>query len=250
MFTNSEDREASLSLMGCREALLWMNEFVAGLLGGKPPGDQFSTESLPSLDLVTRSEHIIFKTKNDKRRIRCYSLSTSQADIDQDNGGITHEMWKLTLRSGEEFAVDISCAQYGYSEPVMEWNEYANLRIFSRRFGSGAPTRNALNILDVDEYSLEKVFFFLNKMGQGKDRKRAQAMDTLEAMNIIMLEWQTDEKMSIRALLKLPEKGFQRRKADMVNYLDWKLDNPKKIYFTVNGRKLKQERPEKWIHSQ
>jgi hypothetical protein len=48
-------------------------------------------------------------------------------------------------------------------------------------------------------------------------------------------------------MLKSPEKEFQKKKGDLVDFLDWELDNPKKKYFTVSGRRLKKERPEKWI---
>jgi hypothetical protein len=84
-------------------------------------------------------------------------------------------------------------------------------------------------------------------MGQIRTATRSQAMDTLEAMNFGMFEWLLDGKLSIRNMLKLPEKEFQRKKGDLVDFLDWKLDNPKKKYFTVSGRRLKKERPGKWI---
>ena len=34
------------------------------------------------------------------------------------------EVLKITLRSGEMFAIDLAAAQYGhYDQPVVEWNE-------------------------------------------------------------------------------------------------------------------------------
>jgi hypothetical protein len=197
--------------------------------------------------LVRKTEHIEFKTKNDKRRTRCYSLSIPQEDIDSDTGGITHVL-KLTLRSGDEFVVDLACAQYGYSEPVMRWKEYKELRILFEHFGSGRPAPKPLGKLQLDDYSLEKMLFFLNIMRENKQAGRSQAMDFIEALNISMLEWQMDEKLSVRALLKLPERDFQRKKDDMVDYLDWKFDNPVKKYFTVSGRRLKKQWPHRWIH--
>ena len=65
-----------------------------------------------------------------------------------------------------------------------------------------------------------------------------------------MLKWEADENLSIKALLKLPEPQFQRRKDDLVNYLDWKLDKPEKKYFTVSGRRLKEQRPKNWVFGQ
>lgn len=35
------------------------------------------------------------------------------------------EVLKVTMRSGEEFAIDLAAAQYGYFDtPVIEWAEY------------------------------------------------------------------------------------------------------------------------------
>jgi hypothetical protein len=201
------------------------------------------TGSLQIQGLVIKCEHIQFKTKNDRKRTRCYPLSTPQGDIDLDTGGIRHEVLKLTLRSGEQFVVDIACAQYGYSEPVMRWKEYKELRVLFEYPGSGLCVPKALGVLDVHDYSLERMFFFSDKMQSGKEIVGSQAMDYLEAINIFMLEWQADEKLSIKALLKLPEPQFQRKKNDLVDYLDWKLDNPEKKYFTISGRRLKEQRP-------
>ena len=72
-------------------------------------------------------------------------------------------------------------------------------------------------------------------------------MHVLEATNFSVLEWQADENLSIRELLKMPEGQFQRKKDDMVEYLDWKLDNPEKKYFTVRGQRLKQWL-QQWIY--
>ena len=165
-----------------------------------------------------------------------------------DTDGIRHEVLKLTIRSGEQFAVDLACAQYGYSEPVMRWKEYKELRVLFEYLGSGLSAPKALGRLDVDDYSVERMLFFWDKLQ--KSKKTSQAMDYLEAINLLMLEWQADEKLSIRKLLKLPEQQFQRKKNDLVDYLDWKLDNPEKKYFTVSGRRLKEQRPRNWIFGQ
>lgn len=119
-----------------------------------------------------------------------------------DTDGIRHEVLKLTLRSREQFAVDLASAQYGYSEPVIRWKEYKELRVLFEYLGSGLSAPKALGRLDVDDYSVERMLFFWDKLQ--KSKKTSQAMDYLEAINLLMLEWQADEKLSIRKLLKLP----------------------------------------------
>jgi hypothetical protein len=40
-----------------------------------------------------------------------------------------HNILKVTLRSGEEYAVDLACAQYGHFDPVTPWDEFEEKRI-------------------------------------------------------------------------------------------------------------------------
>lgn len=113
--------------------------------------------------------------------------------------------------------------------------------------GSGLPAPKALGGLDVNDYSLERMFFFFPNIREGKKVVRSPASKYLEEINAAMLEWQAGENLSIKALLKLPKPQFQKKKDDLVDYLDWKLDNPEKKYFTVSGRRLKEQRPQNWI---
>ena len=109
-------------------------------------------------------------------RTRCYPVSTPQEDIDLDFRGIRHEVLKLTLRSGEEFVVDLACAQYGYSEPVMRWEEYKELRVLFEYPGSWHSAPKPLGGLNGDEYSIGRMFFFFPKIRNGKKVVRTPAM--------------------------------------------------------------------------
>ena len=146
--------------------------------------------------------------------------------------------------------MDLACPQYGYSEPVTRWAEYQTQRILFQSPKSGQPVSPSRGLVKVEDYSLSKMVYLVNKMGEPRPTGSLAlaCMDDLEGMNVSMLEWQMDEKLSVKALLKLPESEFQRKKTDLIDYLDWKLDNPEKKYFTVNGRRLKRECPRKWVH--
>jgi hypothetical protein len=187
--------------------------------------------------IVTRSEHIVFKTKNDRRRTRIYSCTVPIADIEADTGGITHEILKVTLRSGEKFAIDISGAQYGYDDCVVQWKEYEQLRIF--RIWSTDPPPQHGGILQLRDYSLEKMIYFMQKAGSLKPGGRNLSWDILETMNLHILEWQADENLSINDLWKLPENQFLVKRADLVDYLEWMfravVEHP---WYTANGKRL------------
>lgn len=40
-----------------------------------------------------------------------------------------HEVIKITLHSGETYALDLSSAQYGYFEPIVPWDSYVASRV-------------------------------------------------------------------------------------------------------------------------
>ena len=42
-----------------------------------------------------------------------------------------HAVFKVTLKNSEQYALDVSCAQYGWSEPIMPWDIYERSRIQS-----------------------------------------------------------------------------------------------------------------------
>ena len=42
-----------------------------------------------------------------------------------------HSVLKLTLRSGEKYAVDLAGAQHGHFEPVTPWDEFEEERILN-----------------------------------------------------------------------------------------------------------------------
>ena len=63
--------------------------------------------------------------------------------------------------------LDLACAKYGYAEPVMRWKEYKELRILFEYPGSGLPLRKSFEILQVGDYSIDRMFF-LNKMEEKK----------------------------------------------------------------------------------
>ena len=132
----------------------------------------------------------------------------------------------------------------------MRWEEYETLRILFQYPTSGHPAPPSGGLIEVDDYSRSKMFCFLNKMSKTRPTgyQALDCRDDLEAMNLSMLEWQTDENLSIKKLLRLPEKEFQTKKDDLVDYLDWKLENPIKRYFTVSGRRLERDYPGKWVH--
>jgi hypothetical protein len=202
--------------------------------------------------IITTSTHIVYKTKNDKLRTRCYSMTTPVEEIVRDTGGITHEMLKVTLRSGEVFAVDITGAQYGYHEPVTPWTKYQNDRILFQYLESGQPAPRPYRLLQVNDYSLQKLIFFQKKMNGDKTAEEAIPFffaGILKAMSFYILDWQGNEKLSLRDMWKLPEKTLCVKLNDLMDFVEWRFHSiVQHPWSTVNGKRLAAEHKHPWVH--
>ena len=181
------------------------------------------------------------RTKNEKRRTRM-----PQPRVLYLGGGVRHEVLQLKLRSGEVFAVDISGAQFGYYDPVTPWTVYQQNRVLKVLNAASAPQPK--KILQVDDYSIQKMIFLFQKARERKDPGRIIQLDLLETMNGHFLEWQADEHLSLKSLWTLPEKDFQKKHLDLVDYIEWKfhsvVEHP---WYTEHGGQLAQQIKGRWV---
>ena len=202
---------------------------------------------------MTKCTHIVYKTKNDKLRTRICPIATSIAEILTDTRGITHEILQLTLRSGEMFAFDITGAQYGYHEAVTPWTKYSNTRILFEHMESDKPAPKSMGLLQVDDHSLQTMVFLYNKANRTErgpeDEKNLVFASALEMMNYHMVEWQADEKMSLKDMWKLPEKTRRVKLNDLLDFIEWSFHSTvQHPWSTVNGRRLAAEHKWPWVH--
>ncbi|TVY91988.1 hypothetical protein LAWI1_G002664 [Lachnellula willkommii] len=218
------DREATLSYRTCRDSASWMVEFVEGMLKG----------------IVVQASDIEVRTKNNKRLTRM-----PLPGVWYMGDEVRHNVLKLQLRSGELFAVDLSGAQFGHHDPVTSWNEYEKTRVREVLDVDAAPSPD--KILQVDDYSFQKMAFFVRKVTQPHEARRIH-LDVLESMNLHFLEWQADEHLSLASLWSLGEKEFQKKHLDLVDYIEWKFHSViQHTWYTEHGRQLAQEIKGPWV---
>ncbi|KAI6716622.1 hypothetical protein JHW43_000881 [Diplocarpon mali] len=228
LFVNTEDREAVLGHRACREATIWETEFSSGFLKG----------------IIAKTEHLDVRTKNNKRHVQMLPRGISNI---QTTDHVLHEMLKVTLRSGEAFAFDIAGAQYGYPEPITPWKQYKEGRILNIVNTLSSP--KSANLVDVEEYSLEKMAHLHRKMLSDEEHGMHMSGDTIATMAFHLVEWQMDEKMSLKDMWKLPEEKFHTKADDLVDFMEWKFNSVReKPWFTVRGQKLQQTVGSRWVH--
>lgn len=149
------------------------------------------------------------------------------------------------LRSGEDFAVDITGAQYGYDDAITPWEEYVQLRIFDFVLTPGPP---ATNFLQTDNCSLEDIVKLADKFFNYSPEGKQIHEGSLLGMNMGILNWQRYAQLSLKQLWKLPAAEFEIRQKDLIEYLEWSIHLLKPKYTTENGRRLVQEVKGEWVH--
>jgi hypothetical protein len=157
------------------------------------------------------------------------------------SGGVRHEVLKLELRSGEVFAVDLSGAQFGYHEPVTRWDSYEDNRTSEILRLDIAPPPS--KVLQADDFSIERHIFLYQKMQQPKER-RVVIFNTLEAINLNLVEWQAGEKVSLKSLWTMREEEYQKKSQNLVDYIEWIFHSISgRPWYTKRGRELRAQLP-------
>jgi len=158
-----------------------------------PKSNVIEDNSCSIQGIISQVEYIRLGTKNNNLRIT----------IPPRPHGEIHEILRVTLLSGEIFAVDISGAQYGYYDSVIPWAEYEQRRVSQIVHVGPAPESH--QHIEVNDYSSAKIGSVLLKLHQPKEKGRGTYKDHMEVINLKILEWQSGEKLSLQALWKLPE---------------------------------------------
>jgi hypothetical protein len=131
-------------------------------------------------------------------------------------GGVRHEVLKLELRSREVFAVDLSRAQFRYHEPVTRWDSYEENRTSEiLRLDMDPPPSK---VLQADDFSIQRHVFLYQKTQQPKEH-RVILLNTLEAINLNLVEWHAGEKVSLKSLWTMREEEYRKRSRNLIDYI-------------------------------
>lgn len=125
--TTLEEENAILSYNSCRTALSYIHNVTALLLKGELAFANCSPRvtnwfSGYSSDIV----EVMHKVKGQQLRL-LRAFDNGQIDATD----YSHLVLKITLGNGEQYAVDMTGAQYGWTEAILPWNFYSASRIRS-----------------------------------------------------------------------------------------------------------------------
>ncbi len=144
-----------------------------------------------------------------------------------DNSEYRHAIIKVTLRNGEEYALDISSAQYGYYQPVVPWQQYHDTRIAAvetvRPFGRHRATSR-----------------FLEKPKNGNGGIKAVNEEIAEVVNKEVEEWQR-RNVKVNRLIRLPEAMYKQKRDELLRRISRAIEDHRDALNEAGERQAEHE---------
>ena len=143
--------------------------------------------------------------KNKKLEMIAVDIQDNVQDTDFE-----HEFLKVRLMDGgEEFALDLSSAQYGYFEPVVPWREYLQTHVLR------LVTRQHFNYFGGAKQRLlaERGHEDINGIVANLNAESSQELFSSTK------DWEKENGMTILKMLKLPREEFEMKQKLLVAFI-------------------------------
>lgn len=178
-------------------------------------------------EIITSIQVIKHFTKDDRLRIHRFHhdhidlpLNECIAHDDYKNRNlIEHEILKITLRSGETFAVDLSCPQYGEKSTMCEWSDYVSRRVMQPYGTWNGDTQSGGNMIHVNDYSVAAV----DRLKKARKREDKTMWAVLEDITLNFLEWQQNKDVPLRNLWTMSQHDFLQHQSNLFEFTEKKM---------------------------
>ena len=135
-----------------------------------------------------------------------------------DNRDYGHEILRVKLKNGEEYAVDIAAAQHGYYDPVYPWEWYVQTRI--------------LKIKSVLSFGGSKAKYcgaeWCGKPGY-KGAVRTALKEFAEIFDKAVGEWE-GKGVKVADMLRMNEGAFVKTREELVKFVGCELEEYKGVF--------------------
>lgn len=148
-------------------------------------------------------QEVTVRVKNYKFRLR-----RRMDDLAIDWIDYQHAILRVTTLSGEHYALDLTGAQYGWTEPVLPWDTFLASRVG--------------RIDKIEYFGRYKTYVKAKNLSLGKERTYIHSIneDFEDKLMKFLRSW-AENDIPLAALLLLPEKEFQERQEGLVKDTDW-----------------------------
>ena len=123
------------------------------------------------------------------------------------NSKYNHAVIKLTLNNGEQYALDISGAQFGYRTPLIPWTQYFDSRVDSvtQTKHLGDHRRRSKFLVKPDE--------------EGNGGVKACNEEVAEVINTAIEEWQKKD-IKLKDMLRLQDSAFTSKQEEFLRSIE------------------------------
>jgi hypothetical protein len=132
----------------------------------------------------------------------------------ETSNGREHEVLKVTLKDGgEQYALDLAGAQYGYYEPAIPWEEYVEARVENFIDRPGFQYFGGYKKWIKNSLPQEDDWHFGGDLNKGLDQIHIIANESLKEGT---KKWEQIQKMSVQKLLRLPAADFDVKQKELI----------------------------------
>jgi hypothetical protein len=127
MVKNSQDRYSLLMFQECRQFVVDMMVQIQNFVECGYPFDfcESCDTDVKIIDLCSEIRELDIMVKNALRP----TCLTRYICTHRNNMGDQHSILRVVTRDGQAFAIDVTAAQYGWTEIMIPWNVYLNQRV-------------------------------------------------------------------------------------------------------------------------
>ena len=164
----------------------------SGLISRVPIGHwKFTNLEMGLIGIRCKIEEIVVEIKN--RTLYMIKRKNEDKDVElKDFIAPFHRLFRVTLlKSGEEYAIDLTGSQFGHGAFLSSWSEYRDQRV-----------KRVIEVRDLGT-SWEVLISGLSKPNFAYLKLHA------DCLNSHIEKWSKDNQMSLGALLKLPEVEYE-----------------------------------------
>lgn len=137
---------------------------------------------------------------------------------ESDSSKSEHVIFKITINEDEDYALDVTGAQFGFYDPVTAWGSYQQTRI--ETLGKIRPLKHLQ-----DSHRLPSAGF--SKQNGWDATRKALNRQFAKTFGSASKAWQA-KNGSLSAMLKLREQTFRRRQGELLDFIDERVGARKK----------------------
>lgn len=146
---------------------------------------------------------------------------------ESDSAKSEYVTFRITINEDEDYALDITGAQFGFYDPLTPWASYQQNRIETL-----GRVRNLTSLRDGYRVRSKK---FGQRKGWDVTRK-SQNGELAKSFALAWESWQVENE-ALSAMLELCEGAFRKRQGELLDFIDERISAKKKQLQKAKGAK-------------